>query len=62
MKQIVSLSSIALVSLSSVAPCLATTEARSRSSNQSFSSAAKTTQLAQFGGILRTIDQGLNNR
>jgi membrane protein involved in colicin uptake len=59
MKLIISWSSIALVSLCSVAPCLAANQARSRSSDQSLSSATKTTQVAQFGGILRTIDQGL---
>lgn len=63
MKLIISLSSIALVSLSSVAPCLAANQVRSRSSNQSLPNAAKTTQMAQFGGlggVLRTIDQGLD--
>lgn len=68
MKCLVALSSLALVSLSNISLCLAANQASSRSSeqslsNQSLSSATETTQVAQFGGIggvLRTIDQGLD--
>lgn len=68
MKVLVALSSLALVSLSNIAPCLATNQTIRRSSdqslsNQTLSSAAKTTQIAQFGGIgngLRILREGLD--
>lgn len=64
MKSIVALTSLALVSFSSVAPCLAATQAISRSTEQALPSqvlpnAAKTTLVAgfNFGGL---INQGLD--
>ncbi len=66
MKCIVSLTSLALVSLSSIAPCLAANQILDRDSNQSssslsLSSATKTVQLAfGLGDVIRTIDRGLD--
>lgn len=67
MKFIVSLSSLALVSLSSIAPGLAANQIRDRAPNQpspsqSLPSATKTTQIAIFGigDVIRTIDRGLD--
>lgn len=62
MKSIVALSNLALVSLSSIAPCLAVNQAVSRSSDQALPSqalpsAAKTTQVA---GLLDSVINVVN--
>jgi hypothetical protein len=63
MKLIVSLSSLALVSLSNLAPCLAATQAISRSiqpvSSQAIPTPTQPVQVAGFGNIIRTVNQGL---
>ena len=69
MKSIVALSSLALISLSSVAPCLAVNQALGRSSDQSLPSqalpsAAKSFQVAGFfdsvNQVIRTVDKVLD--
>lgn len=65
MKFIVSLSSLALISFSNIAPCLAANQIRDRAPNQSSSSqslpsATQTTQIAIFGDVIRIIDSGLD--
>jgi hypothetical protein len=66
MKLIIALSSLALVSLSSIASCFAENQTLGRSSNQSSSqalpSAAKSFQVAGFGlgDVLRQVDRGFD--
>lgn len=66
MKCIVGLSSLALFSLSSVAPCLATTQLVSASAGESLPSTTKTIQVANsFGSvtqIINTVDREIRNR
>ncbi len=66
MKLIVGLSSLALVSLSSVAPCFAVNQALGRSADQSLLSqtlpSPAKTQVVSFGlgDVFRAVDQGLD--